>query len=133
MAREKVYKSEKDVKNEVKKTLDKHGWFWFMPPSNAFGKTGISDFVALRAGVVLAIETKFNGNKPTPMQKQFLDSVTAEGAFGFCIDEEKVDWFRRWAECFDRACEAASRKEKPSDEDGATMLNAIKVMTDLIS
>lgn len=125
-------KNEKDVKKHVKKILDQHGWFWWMPSANAFGKAGTSDILALRAGVFLAIETKFDKNKPTAMQKQFLDSVTAEGGFGFCVNETMLEDFAKWNRCFDSAIAAQQRGEKPSPEDGAELLNCIKIMTELL-
>ena len=59
---------EKDVKTRIKKLLDDHDWFWFMPPANGFGRTGISDIIAVKRGVFLAIEAKFGKNPPTAMQ-----------------------------------------------------------------
>ena len=61
-----TFLTEKDVKAEVKKLLNAHDWFWWMPPANGFGKAGISDFNALKKGVFLAVETKFGSKKPTP-------------------------------------------------------------------
>jgi len=127
-----TYTKEKDVKAEVKKLLERHQWFWWMPPANGFGQTGISDFNALRGGVFLAIETKFGGRKPSPMQKGYMGSVIAESGFAFVVDETTLPWLDMWLGAFDRAAEAASRNERPSSEDGATMLNAIKAMTELL-
>jgi hypothetical protein len=132
MAREKVYNTEKDVKKEVKRLLDKHQWFWWMPPANGFGRSGISDINALRDGVFLAVETKFGYNKPTPQQKGFLHSIHAHGAFGFIVTEKTVGSFQVWLEAFDRACECTSKGTKISDEDGATMLDAIAAMSELL-
>lgn len=125
----KAPENEKDVKKQVKGLLDKHGWFWWMPPANGFGRTGIADILAVRKGVFLAIETKFGGNKPTPMQIAFLDSVRQEDAFGFVVCEKRLEWLQAWMESFDRAVAAASRQEQPAAEDGAMMLNAIREMT----
>ena len=125
----KTPESEKDVKKQVKSLLDKHNWFWWMPPANGFGRTGIADILAIRKGVFLAIETKFGGNKPTPMQIAFLDSVRQEDAFGFVVCEKRLEWLKAWMESFDRAVDAATRNEQPTPEDGATMLNAIREMT----
>lgn len=125
----KTYTSEKDVKASVKKLLEKHKWFWWMPPANGFGKVGVSDFNAIRNGVFLAVETKFGGNKPTVQQRAYLESITAEGGFGFVVDEKRVATLTTWMETFDRAAETASRKEKIAPEDGAAMLDAIREMT----
>lgn len=132
MAREIIYKNEKDVKAQVKKLLNDHGWFWWMPPMNGYGLTGVSDFNALRGGVFLAVETKFRYNKPTMQQKSFLESITAESAFGFVVNETNIHWLKLWFEAFDRSVEAATKNQKPTDEDGALMLEAIRELTTLI-
>ena len=128
----KLIKSESNVKAEVKKLLNQHKWFWWMPPANAYGRSGISDINAIRAGVFLVIETKFNGNKPSTMQKSFIQSVTAEGGFGFVVDEKTLDHLKIWLAAFDRSCELAAKGDKMSDEDGVLMLDAIKAMTEAL-
>jgi len=122
-------KNEKDVKKEVKKLLDKHGWFWWMPPANGFGKIGVADFNAIRGGVFLAIETKFGANVPTVHQRAFLSSIIAEDAFGFVVNEKRLDWLTIWMDAFDRSSKAISEGKQPNAEDGAAMLNAIREMT----
>jgi len=124
-----TYKSERDVKREIKKVLDKYGWFWFSPPANTFGVTGISDILALRAGVFLAVEAKYNGNTPTGPQKGFLETVSAESGFGFVVDEKTLPLFARWAELFDKSAKSVETGGSVSDEDGAEMLDCIAAMT----
>jgi hypothetical protein len=122
---------EKHVKAEVKKLLDTHNWFWWMPPANGFGRVGVSDFNAMRGGVFIAIETKFGKNsKPTALQVAFLNSIRAEDGFAFVVNERNLEWLKAWLEAFDRSVEAASWKKKPTDEDGAMMVNALKELTD---
>lgn len=125
----KTYTNERDVKQTVKKLLDKHNWFWWMPPANGFGKAGIADFNAVRGGVFLAVETKFGKNKPTAMQVGFLKAVQSESCFAFVVNEESIAWFQSWLEAFDRSIEAASKNAQPTVEDGAMMINAIREMT----
>lgn len=125
----KTYMTEKDVKASVKKLLDKHKYFWWMPPANGFGKVGVSDFNALRAGVFLAIETKFGGNKPTVQQLAYLRSVLAEDGMAFVVDEKRIDLFAGWLAAFDRAAECTANKKPVADEDGAYMLDAIRELT----
>lgn len=126
----KEYHSEKHVKEAVKAILDGSGWFWWMPAANGMGTTGISDFCALKNGVFLAIETKFKDNTPSPMQRAFLNSVRAQESFAFLVNEKNVSSLQSWIASFDRATVAASKSEKPTTEDGAAMLNAIKAMSD---
>lgn len=120
---------EKDVKTRIKKLLDDHDWFWFMPPANGFGRTGISDIIAVKHGVFLAIEAKFGKNKPTAMQIGFLNSIRAQDGFAFVVNEERLDALRIWLDCFDHATATAGGERKILNEDGANMLDAIRIMT----
>ena len=121
--------SEKDVKAKIKKLLDKHGWFFFMPPANGYGKAGIADILALKAGVFLAIEAKFGKNQPSPMQVAFLNSIRAEDGFAFVVNESSVEWLEAWLGAFNRSSEAVGRQQQVTHEDGATMIDAIRAMT----
>jgi hypothetical protein len=124
-----TFRIEKDVKREVKRLLDKHKWFWWCPPANAYGKSGISDFHAVRGGVFMAIETKMSPNKPTAMQEGFLGSIKAEGGFAFVVTEKTVSWFAVWLQAFDAATAATAAGSEPTPEDGAAMLNAMHELT----
>jgi hypothetical protein len=92
---------ERDVKDAVKKMLTEHGWFWWMPPSNAFGRTGIADINAVKDGLFLAIETKLGTRKPTPMQLRFLKDVREHGGYGFVVNEERLGVLGSWLRAFD--------------------------------
>lgn len=118
-------KNEKDVKKKVKALLDRHEWFWCMPPANAYGKSGISDFLVWRRGAFMAIETKFGSNKPTAPQVGFLNSIRAEDGFAFVVSDRNIDWFQAFLESFDIAVVAQSKKEDVPAEHGARMVNAI--------
>jgi Holliday junction resolvase len=122
-------KSEKDVKKKVKALFDKHGYFWWSPPASAYGKSGISDIHAIHAGVFIVVETKFNGNKPTPLQVGFLNSVRAENGYAFVVDEKNIQFFADFLESFAIASEAQSRNATVPDEHGARMLNCIYALT----
>lgn len=121
--------SEGDVKKRVKRLLTDHGWFWWMPPANGFGRAGIADINALKAGVFMAVETKYAKNKPSVMQLGFLTSVQTESGFAFVVNEDRLAWLEAWLGAFDRSTEAASKQQEPSPEDGAMMLNAMREMT----
>ena len=82
--------NEAGVKREVKRLLKKYGWYYWMPPANAFGRAGIADFNAVRDGRFLAVETKFGSNKPTPLQQQFLDSIVAHGGLAVVVTERNL-------------------------------------------
>lgn len=124
-----TYTNEADVKKQVKKLLDKHKWFWWMPPANGFGRTGISDFNALRGGVFLAVETKFGKNKPTPMQIGFIDSVKSEDGMAFVVNENTIEHFAAWLTAFDKAVQAQSEQREVDPLDGAAMIDAMRAMS----
>jgi hypothetical protein len=117
---------EKDVKKGVKMILTKHDWFWWMPPSNAFGRTGISDFHALKAHVFMAIETKVGKKEPTPMQKGFLISIQSEGGIAFVVNEDRLPTLDMFLTAFGNSVEL-SRAGQPEDPDtAALMLNCMR-------
>ena len=126
------YKSERDVKKQVKKLLTDHKWFWWMPSANGYGTQGVSDIIAFRAGVLLCAETKFGKNKPTAMQKAFLESIAAESGFGFAINEKLLPTFALFLVLFDLSCAAVANGEKVADEDGATMLQCLHDLTEMV-
>jgi hypothetical protein len=125
-------KNEKDVKAKVKKLLDKHKWFWFMPPANAYGRSGISDFIALKDGVLLAIETKFGSNKPTAMQKAFLETINSESAFGFVVNDQNIDWLEAFLEDFGSQAKEVGTNRRMSNEAGARLVDALRALQALI-
>ncbi len=127
-----TYTSEKDVKAQIKKLLGKHGWFYWMPPANGYGKSGIADILAIKDGVFVAIEAKFGKNKPSPMQSAFLMSIKAESGFGFVVNDKNIEWLDTWLTAFARAQTAIAAGEKIADGDGPLMLDAIHAMTALI-
>ena len=130
MTRERIYKSEADVKKYVKKVLDQYRWRWWMPPMNGFGQTGVSDFNALRAGVFLAVETKFGDNELTTNQEKFLNDVLSEGGFGFVVYETTVETFEKWNELFDVATLHTSKGSAIPNEVGAGLLECARILTE---
>lgn len=129
MKKPKVYNRENDVKKAIRNLLDHYGWFHFAVPANGYSLGGVSDRLAVKAGVFLAIEAKFGSNKPSTLQKAFLESVMAEGGFGFVVNEKNIDQLARWLDAFDRSTTAVSKNEKVADEDGAAMLDAVRELT----
>ena len=132
MAKEKVYRNENDVKKEIKILLNNHHWFHWAAAASPFGATGISDRLAFRDGVLMAIEAKFGKNKPTAMQKAFLESISAESGFGFVVSERNLPAFETFLDVFDRSCQGASEGERVADEDGATMLQCLHDLTEMV-
>lgn len=125
-------KNENDVKRKVKKLLDQHGWFWWSIGASMYGKGGTSDLHALKNGVFLAIETKFGSNKPTALQKGFLESINAESAFGFVVSEKNIDWLEAFLDDFGKETELVAGQEKMSNEGGARLIDAIRALQAMI-
>ena len=90
--------NEAGVKREVRKLLAKYGWFVWMPPSNGYGKAGISDFHALKDGTFLAIETKYSGNSATTLQARFLTDVTWAGGEAMIVHEKNLEDLKKLLE-----------------------------------
>ncbi len=125
-------KSEKDVKKAVKKLLDAHGWFWWMPAANGYGASGVSDILCLKAGVFIAIETKFDKGQLTAMQRAFLNSINAESGFGFVVNELNLDWLEAFLVNFGDSVREVQENKRMGNEAGATLVDAIRMLQMLI-
>ena len=97
-------KNEKDVKKAVKKVLDEYkgaGMWYFMPPANGYGRSGIPDFIGCYKGYLFGIETKFGSNDPTANQLREIQGVIqAKGQCWIVRDSSLHGWsaeFRGWA------------------------------------
>lgn len=87
-------KNEGDVKKAIKKLLTSlDNCYWFMPPANGFGRSGIPDFIGHVNGKFFAIETKFGDNKPTPNQIREIEKIIACGAVAHVVNEKTLDEF----------------------------------------
>jgi hypothetical protein len=132
----KQHPTEGDVKKGVKLILNKHGWFWWMPPAAMYAKTGISDFNALKDHVFMAIETKHADNKPTKNQEGFLASVLSSGGYAFVVNEDRLPILDAFLTAFAAATQrthaalAAGEKEaKVSESDAQLMVNCIRSLS----
>lgn len=123
-------KKEKDVKEKIKALLNFHGWYTWMPGANGFGAQGISDHLALKNGVFLAVEAKFGRGKPTAMQKSFAAQIMSNDGFAFCVNEQNIDHLRMWLESFEASTQAQMKSQEVPQEHGARMLNAIAALTE---
>lgn len=83
-------RNEKEVKQQVRRVVTMMGGCVFMPPANGYGKAGVSDFIGVRNGVAIAIETKFGRNKATPAQMQFGEQWLANGGLFYLINEKNM-------------------------------------------
>lgn len=96
-----TFKNEADVKKVVKKVLaTTDNCWWFMPPANGFGRSGIPDFVGVVNGYAFAVETKFGRNDPTANQLREMANATKAGTKVWIVRETSLDgWtaeFKAW-------------------------------------
>jgi len=77
------------VKNDIKKVLNNHGIWYFMPSANGFGKVGVPDFICSCGGMFLAVEAKAPGKKgnTTPNQKARIAEIIESGGCAVVIDD----------------------------------------------
>jgi hypothetical protein len=124
-------KDEKGVKAIIKRLLDFHGWFHWMPAANGYGTSGVSDHAAFKDGILIVIEAKFGTNKPSTMQVQFGMQIMANDGFAFCVNERNIDHLAWFLESFEVAKQHNQAQAEVPQEHGSRMLNAISVLTDL--
>lgn len=95
-------RKEEDVKKVVKSVLKSTpNCWWFMPPANGFGRSGIPDFVGNVNGHFFAVETKFGKGTTTANQEREIALITQTGGQVWIVRETSVDtWhleFKAWA------------------------------------
>jgi len=100
---EEILKNEKDVKKAVKKVLDSLPKCWyFMPPANGYGRSGIPDFIGSVNGHLFAVETKFGKNDLSANQVREVHALIQNNNKVWITRETSVDSFdveiRAWAE-----------------------------------
>jgi Holliday junction resolvase len=82
---------EKKVKAAVRKMLDRHGVYHFMPPGMGLGRSGIPDIIGCKNGKFIAIECKAGKGKTTALQERELAAVKAAGGFTFVAREDNLE------------------------------------------
>lgn len=96
-------KNEGDVKKAVRKVLDSvDQCYYFMPPANGYGRSGIPDFIGQVNGQFFGIETKFGKNEPTANQVREIGRILQNGGQCWIVREgvSLTGWeaeFRGWA------------------------------------
>jgi hypothetical protein len=79
-------KPEEKVKAIIKQYLNSLPLcYWFMPPSNGFGRAGIPDFVGTINGKFFAIEAKAEGGQVTALQARELDRINSMGGYAIVV------------------------------------------------
>ena len=87
------YKDETEwfIKKQVREILVDTGWKFWMPSAGMFGRSGVSDFLAIKQPkLFMAIETKYK-DVATALQFKFLTDVHEAGHYAFLVDETNVD------------------------------------------
>ena len=95
-------KKEEDVKKVVKAILKSTpNCWWFMPPANGFGRSGVPDFVGHVSGNFFAVETKFGKGTTTANQEREIQAISQAKGQVWIVRETSVDdWhleFKAWA------------------------------------
>jgi hypothetical protein len=87
------------IKQQVRGILTDTGWKFWMPSAGAFGRSGVSDFLAVKwPKQFMAIETKYD-DAPTALQLVFLTMIHEAGHYAFLVDETNIDRLREVLTC----------------------------------
>lgn len=79
------------VKKRTKLILDRHEVYYFFPPANGYGRTGIPDVICCVNGYFIGIECKAGKNTPTALQSREIDKIVAAGGVAMVVNEENLE------------------------------------------
>ena len=82
---------EAKVKTVIKRLLVEEGVYYFMPPANGFGRSGIPDIIGCKNGKFIAIECKAGKGKVTALQERELIAICNAGGFTFVAREDTME------------------------------------------
>lgn len=74
----------------MKKILLASNAYFFMPPANGFGRSGVSDIIACNKGKFLAIECKAGKGTTTALQERELAAIREAGGTALVINENNL-------------------------------------------
>lgn len=86
---------EKKVKETVKAILKEYGAYFFMPPANGLGRSGIPDLIGCYKGKFFAVECKAGTNTTTPLQDRELDAIRGASGAAIVVNENNVGDVRK--------------------------------------
>ena len=92
---------EAKVKVRVKKVLDEHKVYYFLPATGGYGRAGVPDIIACFNGRFIAIETKAGKGTTTTLQERELDLIRKSGGVAMVINEENLDELKLYLASFD--------------------------------
>ena len=82
---------EAKVKAKVVKLLRQYNVYYFFPPANGYGRSGIPDIIACVNGKFVAIECKAGANKPTELQNLEISGIRRAKGVAAVINESNID------------------------------------------
>lgn len=82
---------EAKVKRKVADILKEYDAYYFFPPANGFGRTGIPDIIACYRGQFIAIECKAGKNITTALQRRELRAIEDAGGYALEINESNIN------------------------------------------
>lgn len=92
--------NEKAVKDQIKKLFKvveadyPNKLYWFMPPANGFGRSGIPDFVGWFDGHPFVVEAKSGAGTTTAHQNMELAKALHAGAKTWIVRELSMEQFQ---------------------------------------
>lgn len=86
---------EKNVKTAIKKLLDKHGCWYYMPVPGGYGEATL-DFLCARNGRMFAIEAKAPGKSATPRQRVTIGKMRKHKIPCWVEDSSTIDELEAW-------------------------------------
>ena len=90
-----VEKSEAWVKDQVKLLCRKYNASYTMPVAGPWGRAGVSDFLICSRGRYIAVETKTEIGKATPLQLGYIDEIKRAGGIGLVVKPSNMDELER--------------------------------------
>lgn len=89
-------KNESAVKAAITRELRRAGAWYTMPHQRGYSKPGVPDILILHEGKFLAVEAKYNGNKPSAHQEQQMAHIQECGGDAMVLDETNWVWIKIW-------------------------------------
>jgi len=81
---------EAKTKAHIKRILDAHSVYYFMPAANGYGRAGIPDFIVCANGRFLAIEAKAGRGQTTALQERELSRIRANGGRALVVYDDEA-------------------------------------------
>jgi len=79
------------IKKEVRRILENHQVYYFMPTGIGYCRSGIPDIVACVNGQFMGIEVKAGDRKPTNLQQRELNKIVDAGGVSLCINANNIN------------------------------------------